>query len=152
TYDLSDFEFPPQQIVAQVLNPENGESVLAGSATQANVLTTAAGKLSLAKVKGYDLTEVWVSGIVNYSDHHGGGTDYPNVLVLRPDGQPFWSDTDPLVYHDYAPDFSADVSGAGVRLARDGARITVDMQDVREFQLVISVALKLSDPELLDWQ
>ena len=151
TYDLSDFEFPPQQIVAQVLNPENGESVLAGSATQPNVLTTASGKLSLAKVKGYDLTEVWVSGIVNYSDHHGG-PDYPNLLVLRADGQPFWNDPDPLVYHDYAPDFSADVSGAGVRLTRDEARITVDMQDVREFQLVISVALKLSDPELLDWQ
>jgi hypothetical protein len=151
-YDLSEFEFPPRQMVAQVLNPENGESVLAGSATQANVWTTVAGKLSLAKVKGYDVNEVWLSGNVNYSDHHDPGANLPNLLVLRADGQPFWSDESQAVYPSWPPDFSADVSAAGVRLTRDDARISVAVQDVHDFQLLVSVGLKLSDPELLDWK
>jgi hypothetical protein len=150
-YDLSAFEFPPLQIMAEVLDVERGEPILAGSNTQQNVWTPVAGKLSVGKVKDYDIDRVFVSGNVNYHDAGGTGAD-ANIVELRADGKHVWSDQSNFAYNSWWPDTDVALDGGAVRLTRDDPPILIKVQDVHDFQVMVSLGLTLSQEGVQVWQ
>jgi hypothetical protein len=154
TYDLTAFTYPAPTKTVTFVDALSGASLLKESGIDgSDKWYSKALKCSFAGATGYELKKLFVTGQLQFDDHHQPPESEAdrNIMRIEIDGSNVWEYENNLIYvtvgdrAEYPPK-------APYLFTRDDVDVVLAFQDVELYHLMISAELAIGAAALKDWQ
>jgi hypothetical protein len=154
TYDLSAFTYPPQTRTITFVDSLSGASLLHESGIDgSDKWYSKALKCSFPGATGYELSKLFVTGQIEFDDHHVPPDSEAdrNLLRVEIDGAPVMDYENNLINVNVGNRAEFPLA-APFLFVHDEVDVVLNFQDAELYHLMISGELTLGEAALKDWQ